>query len=114
MVGDSRKRGRGGGNRGIQGPPMKRPSSSNRLSMGGESRPRGGASSSSAVVADESFSLVRDNPLNCAMAIKLTPDLVDEIKRVEAQGSNARIKFNLHPNSTDGNVSSFFISQFYY
>ncbi|KAK9282375.1 hypothetical protein L1049_005292 [Liquidambar formosana] len=38
------------------------------------------------------------------MIIRLTPDLVDEIRRVEAQGGTARIKFGSYPNNPSGNV----------
>lgn len=47
------------------------------------------------------------------MIIRLAPDLVDEIKRVEAQGGSARIKFDANAKNTSGNVSINF-SSFYY
>ncbi|KAK6148779.1 hypothetical protein DH2020_016304 [Rehmannia glutinosa] len=84
--------------------------------MGGGPRGRGGAPSaaiaspsSSSLQVEESFSLVRENPLNFGMAIKLAPDLVEEIKRVEikrveAQGGTARIKFDVNANNPNGNV----------
>lgn len=50
------------------------------------------------------------------MIIRLTPDLVDEIKRVEAQGGSARIKFDANAKNTSGNVSLKFLtfSGFFY
>jgi hypothetical protein len=39
------------------------------------------------------------------MIIRLSPDLVDEIKRVEAQGGAAKIKFDAFPNNSTENVS---------
>jgi hypothetical protein len=39
------------------------------------------------------------------MIIRLAPDLVDEIRRIEAQGGTARIKFGSMANNPDGNVS---------
>ncbi|KAL3840828.1 hypothetical protein ACJIZ3_025419 [Penstemon smallii] len=119
MFGGSGKLGRGGGGsagkRSIHAPPTSRPSPSSapagRLSM--SSGPRGRVSASYAAISgpstsslqvEESFSLVRENPLNFAMAIKLVPDLVEEIKRVEAQGGTARIKFDANPNNNNGNV----------
>ncbi|KAG6395745.1 hypothetical protein SASPL_141869 [Salvia splendens] len=104
MYGASGKMGRGGGSggkRNIHAPPTGRPTPASRLSMGGGPRGRGGPPASSLQV-EESFSLVRENPLNFGMAIKLTADLVEEIKRVEAQGGAARIKFGAN---ASGNVS---------
>ncbi|KAK1375960.1 dentin sialophosphoprotein [Heracleum sosnowskyi] len=54
--------------------------------------------------ADETYSLVTGNPLDFAMIIRLTPDLVDEIKRAESQGGSARIKFDAIANNSSGNV----------
>ncbi|XP_026457888.1 dentin sialophosphoprotein-like isoform X1 [Papaver somniferum] len=108
--------GRGGGKRNrspFPPPPSNRPivpistTTSNRLSTGG------GASSSvrnrheSAKVPsspDESYSLVSDDPLSYAMIIRLAPDLVEGIRRVEAQGETARIKFDSNANNSFGNV----------
>lgn len=44
------------------------------------------------------------------MIIRLTPDLVDEIKRVEAQGGSARIKFDANAKNTSGNVRIKFLN----
>ena len=38
------------------------------------------------------------------MIIRLAPDLVEEIKRVEAQGGTARMKFDPNPNNPNGNI----------
>ncbi|XP_057793097.1 LOW QUALITY PROTEIN: uncharacterized protein LOC131009701 [Salvia miltiorrhiza] len=110
MYGASGKMGRGGGGgsggkRNIHAPPIGRPTPASRLSMGGAPRGRGGppasSPSTSSLQVEESFSLVRENPLNFGMAIKLTADLVEEIKRLEAQGAAARIKFGAN---ASGNV----------
>ncbi|KAG6425867.1 hypothetical protein SASPL_110073 [Salvia splendens] len=107
MYGASGKMGRrgGGGKRNIHAPPTGRPTPSGRLSMGGGLRGRGGppasSPSTSSLQVEESFSLVREKPLNFGMAIKLTTDLVEEIKRVEAQGGAACIKFGAN---ASGNV----------
>ncbi|KAL8466097.1 hypothetical protein ACS0TY_035273 [Phlomoides rotata] len=109
MYGASGKMGRGGtaGRRNIHAPPINRAAPGGRLSMGGGPRGRGAAVSSPATSSrqvEESFNLVRENPLNFGMAIKLAPDLVEEIKRVEAQGGTARIKFDANANNPNGNV----------
>lgn len=129
MYGGSGKLGRGGGGgsggrgggvgkRNIQStfqpPPLNRSTaaSGGRLSLGGggAAAPRNRNSSSatgptSSNGAEETFSLVTGNPLNFAMIIRLAPDLVEEIKRVEAEGSTARIKFDTNANNSSGNVS---------
>ncbi|XP_052182485.1 uncharacterized protein LOC127795077 [Diospyros lotus] len=129
MYGGSGKLGRGGGGgRGgaaagkrnnphsafhHQPPPLHRPSAApaGRLSVGGAAaapRNRGAMTSRPGTSApsgvEETFSLVTGNPLNFAMIIRLAPDLVDEIKRVEAQGGTARIKFDSNANNPSGNV----------
>ncbi|CAI9114279.1 OLC1v1014960C1 [Oldenlandia corymbosa var. corymbosa] len=136
MYGGSGKLGRGGGaGRGAGGgnkrnihstfhtPPLHRPSSAGaaasapisggRLSMGGggaAQRNRVGSGSAttaaSSAATEESFRLVTEDPLNFAMIIRLAPDLVEEIKRVESQGSRARIKFDANANNSSGNVIS--------
>ncbi|KAL7100068.1 hypothetical protein ACP275_09G125500 [Erythranthe tilingii] len=116
MYGGS-KMGRGGGGggsagkRNIHAPPINRSAPAGRLSVGGGPRGRGGASSAaisppsaSSLQLEESFSLVRENPLSFGMAIKLTPDLLEEIKRVEAQGGTARMKFDVNANNPNENV----------
>ncbi|KAJ0788279.1 putative occludin domain-containing protein [Helianthus annuus] len=117
MYGGSGKlnRGRGGGpaNRNIhstfQPSSVQRPSgtvSGSRQSTGGSHRNRSSTPAASATVstADEAFSLVRNNPLNFGMIIKLSPNLVEEIKRLEARGDAARIKFDSVANNPAGNV----------
>lgn len=117
-------RGGGGGSRGgssgakrnsFPPPPPQRPhsnSSASRLSLSS----RKPSSSSSAITtpapaqSEESFRLIGGDPLSFAAIIRLAPDLVDEIKRVESQGGAARIKFDSNPNNPPGNVS---ISLFY-
>lgn len=118
MYGGSGKLGRGRGG----GPPVKRnihtafqPSSvqrpsatpaGGRLSTGGGHRSRSNTPAAPATVstADETFSLVRNSPLNFGMIIRLSPVLVEEIKRLEAQGGAARIKFDSSANNPAGNV----------
>lgn len=116
---------RGGGGRGGGGSakrnihstfhptPINRPSTApgGRLPVGGPRNrtitPAAATATSAPSAADETFSLVTGNPLNFAMIIRLTPDLVDEIKRAESQGGSARIKFDANANNTSGNVSPF-------
>lgn len=126
MYGGSSKlaRGRGGGgpgrNRNSFPPPTNRhPSPIGRMSTGGDgssAAPRqrnttgakaaAAAASSSRTVVEEKFSLVpRESPPAFGMIIRLTPDLVDEIKRLEADGGAAKIKFDAFPNNSTGNVS---------
>ncbi|KAE8656997.1 Dentin sialophosphoprotein-related, putative isoform 3 [Hibiscus syriacus] len=120
MYRGSSKLGRGGGGgRGGRGPrnrssfppaPPHRPSSatqSGRLSLGSapRNRPGIGGGSGPAPSVEESFSLVSgNNPLAFAMIIRLAPDLVEEIRRLEAQGKTARIKFDSIPTHPTGNV----------
>ncbi|KAI3727306.1 hypothetical protein L1987_67119 [Smallanthus sonchifolius] len=114
MYGGSGKLGRGRG-----GGPVKRnihstfqPSSvqrpSGRQSAGGGGRNRSNTTTAAATAtvstAEETFSLVRNNPLNFGMIIRLSPVLVEEIKRLEAQGGAARIKFDSSANNPNGNV----------
>ncbi|KAF5752093.1 Dentin sialophosphoprotein-related putative isoform 1 [Tripterygium wilfordii] len=121
MYGGSSKVGRGGGRGGGGGmggakrtsfppPPAQRPLSAGRLSLGGSSsnlhsrNPSAGGPTTSAPAVEETFSLVPGNkPPAFAMIIRLVPDLVDEIRRVEAQGGAARIKFD-GVNNPSGNV----------
>ncbi|CAH9066633.1 unnamed protein product [Cuscuta epithymum] len=57
-------------------------------------------------VADETFNLVNGNSLHFATIIRLSPDLVDEIKRAEAHGATTQIKFGSKANNSAGNVIS--------
>lgn len=84
---------------------------------GGSSAPRNNRkttttppSPAASAPVEESFSLETGNPLDFAMIIRLTPDLVDEIKRVETQGGSARIKFDANAKNTSGNVSLKFLT----
>ncbi|KAA8540306.1 hypothetical protein F0562_024131 [Nyssa sinensis] len=122
MYGSSGKLGRGGGGRGgvagkrnihstFRPPPLHRSYATpgDRLPIGGTAGPRNlnttaGPTTSASCVADETFSLVTGNPLDFAMIIRLAPDLIEEIKRVEAQGGTARIKFDSNANNSSGNV----------
>ncbi|XP_068664070.1 uncharacterized protein [Aristolochia californica] len=113
MFGSSGKLGRGGGGRGAKRlmppPPSHRPAGgASRLSIGAAqtSRQRNGGQPPAAAppVPEESFSLVSADSLAFGLIIRLTPDLVEEIKRVEAQGGVPRIKFAANPNNSSGNV----------
>lgn len=122
MYGGSGKLGRGGGGggRGVKRmhsssfppPPPSRASGpvGSRLSLGGSGGPRNrptnsGSAASAPPAVEETFSLVAgNNPRAFAMFIRLVPDLVDEIKRLEAQGGTARIKLDSSGNNTSGNV----------
>ncbi|CAI0392024.1 unnamed protein product [Linum tenue] len=91
---------------------LHRPPTASRLSLGGNPRNNrsGGSSNSKNATSgpggvEESFSLVPGNsPPAFAMIIKLAPDLVDEIRTLEAQGDSARIKFDSMANNPNGNV----------
>lgn len=117
MFGNSGKIGRGGGrgskriHNSFPPPPSNRSAAavgSGRLSMGGaaprnrNANPEHATSATPAV--EETFKLITGNPLNFAMIIRLAPDLIEEIKRVEAQGGTARIKFGSNANNPSGNV----------
>ncbi|KAJ9179300.1 hypothetical protein P3X46_011108 [Hevea brasiliensis] len=120
--GSSKLGGRGGGRGGgavgtkrlssFPPPPPHRPSTAtnHRLSIGGNSNHRnrsGPSASMSATTAavEETFSLIPgNNPPAFSMIIRLAPDLVDEIRRAEAQGGTARIKFDSMGSNTNGNV----------
>ncbi|KAF8776118.1 hypothetical protein HU200_003803 [Digitaria exilis] len=94
--------GRGGGRGGGSGA-SKRPPAPHGRGRGGSSSiggmgapPRGRAAAAAAQPAgrDESFRLESSGPPAFAAIIRLTPDLVDEIRRAEEAGGGARIKFN--------------------
>ena len=112
----------GGAGRGASGkrppssfplPPAHRPSG--RLSLGGggagsganpRNRTSAAAKSEAPQSVEENFSLVTgNNPLAFAMIIRLAPDLIEEIKRVESQGGTPRIKFDANAKNSSGNVS---------
>ena len=107
------KQGRGGGKRSL--PPPAPPGQRARHSLGfpGPSQARRTLGMSprdekGGGVAEESFKMVSADALDFAAIIRLTPDLVEEIKRLEAQGCEARIKFDANSNDLSGNVSSIF------
>ncbi|KAK6911957.1 Occludin homology domain [Dillenia turbinata] len=121
MFGGAGKLGRGGARGGVTNhsrtsfppPPPLRPSSGGgRLSTPGgpNSRNRNPSSSFSSSSArpstiDETFSLVPgNNPPEFGMIIRLAPTLIDEIKKIEAQGGTARIKFDSNAVNLSGNV----------
>ncbi|GJY40832.1 hypothetical protein Tco_0428102 [Tanacetum coccineum] len=64
----------------------------------------GFGSSSSGVTVDETFNLVRNSELNFGMIFKLSPELVDELKRIESEGGSAKIKFGSNNKNTKENV----------
>ncbi|GMH03739.1 hypothetical protein Nepgr_005578 [Nepenthes gracilis] len=108
--GGGRRRGGGGERNAFPGPYSHHPSAAGRFPYGG-SAPGGRnllastpVSSTAQVATEESFSLVPGTFLSFAAIIRLAPDLVDEIQRVEAQGGAARIKFDSHQNNPSGNV----------
>ncbi|KAL5579398.1 hypothetical protein UlMin_011840 [Ulmus minor] len=122
MFGGSSKFGRGGAGAG-RGSGSKRlhpsfpaphrppaPAGAGRLSLRGSgsapnprNRASGSTPSEAVPAVEESFSLVAgNNPLEFGMIIRLAPDLVDEIRRVEAQGGTPKIKFGA--NNPNGNV----------
>ncbi|KAI4324774.1 hypothetical protein MLD38_030230 [Melastoma candidum] len=102
--------GGGGGNqkRFRGGPPP--PPSSSRVQGGPRDGNPGGRASGGGGVGggggvDETFSLVSGrDAVAFASIIRLTPDLVEEIRRLEGQGGKARIKFDANANNTSGNV----------
>ncbi|XP_054783898.1 uncharacterized protein LOC129290862 [Prosopis cineraria] len=116
MYGGSSKVGRGGGPKRLQSTfPLlshrgSAPPGGGRPSIGGSSGgPRGRnptrGTPGNPPAVEETFSLVSgNNPLAFAMIIRLAPDLVEEIKRVEAQGGRARMKFDPNPNNPSGNI----------
>ncbi|KAK4267347.1 hypothetical protein QN277_024135 [Acacia crassicarpa] len=116
MYGGPSKVGRGGGPKRLHSsfppPPLRgpAPSGGRRLSIGGSSGgPRGRnpnrGTPANPPAVEETFNLVSgNNPLAFAMIIKLAPDLVEEIKRLEAQGGRARMKFDSNPNNSSGNL----------
>lgn len=128
MYGGSSKLGRNGGGGAARGIGAKRPNSSHplppphrqsgqagagRLSIGGRvsgsasnPRSRGSIQSAAPAAVEENFSLVPgNNPPAFAMIIRLAPDLVNDIKRLEAQAGTARIKFDVTASNSSGNVS---------
>ncbi|KAL5062787.1 hypothetical protein RYX36_024524 [Vicia faba] len=80
-------------------PSHRPPSSAN------SNRSLGGSVQKTPPTAEETSSLVSgSNPLPFSMIVKLTPELVEEVKRVEAQGGIARMKYDPNPNNSNGNI----------
>lgn len=118
MYGKSKKLGRGGGARGGKAvtkrnslpppPPLHRPASipgSRRSLTSSKLSPETPFPATSSSKPDESFSLVSGDSLSYAAIIRLAPNLVDEIKRIESQGGAARIKFDSNSTNSSANVS---------
>ncbi|WVZ55745.1 hypothetical protein U9M48_006369 [Paspalum notatum var. saurae] len=106
--------GRGGG-RGGGGAPKRPPAPHGRgrgasSSIGGMPAPPRGRAAAAAAAAmqpagrDEAFRLESSGPPAFAAIIRLTPDLVDEIRRAEEAGGGARIKFNPNMYNSSENV----------
>ncbi|KAG8073763.1 hypothetical protein GUJ93_ZPchr0006g45174 [Zizania palustris] len=75
--------------------------------MSAPPRGRGAAAAAAAEQAtgrEEAFSLESSGPPAFAAIIKLTPDLVDEIRRAEESGRGARIKFNPNMYNSSDNI----------
>ncbi|RAL43893.1 hypothetical protein DM860_014394 [Cuscuta australis] len=123
--GGSRKRGRGGGG-GRAGGAGKRQNKSNfqqpairrssaapggRLSFGnGVAGPRNRSAAAASTppapsdATEDTFSLVSGDRFHFATIIRLTPDLVEEIKRAEAHGATTQIKFGSNASDSAWNV----------
>ncbi|CAJ1951009.1 unnamed protein product [Sphenostylis stenocarpa] len=106
--GASTKLGRGAPHRRSFPPPAPQRSSApgGRLSLGASARNAGKEEAAAAAPAvEETFSLVSgSNSLAFSMIIRLAPDLVEEIRRVESQGGTARMKFGPNPHNPIGNI----------
>ncbi|RDY01881.1 hypothetical protein CR513_14739, partial [Mucuna pruriens] len=73
-----------------------------RLSLGASAR--NAVKETTPAAVEETFRLVSgSNSLAFSMIIRLAPDLVEEIRRVEAQGGTARMKFDPNPHNPNGN-----------
>ncbi|XP_074276034.1 uncharacterized protein LOC141599813 isoform X2 [Silene latifolia] len=116
MYNSSHKFGRGGG--GARGggsgggsskrksyppPPQRHSTPSNRLSVSRTPYSSAPPPRPEQQSADESFRLVSGEPLSLATIFRLHPDLVADIRRLEAQGDTAKIKFDSNPKS-DANI----------
>ncbi|KAH9614879.1 hypothetical protein KSS87_021685 [Heliosperma pusillum] len=102
--------GRGGGSGGgsskrksFPPPPQRHSTPSNRVSLSRTSYSSAPPPRPEQQSADESFHLVSGEPLSLATIFRLHPELVDDIRRLEAQGGAAKIKFDSNPKS-DANV----------
>lgn len=106
------KPGRGGGGRrpALVAPPPPRPGGSlGRASISASSRGRGRGGPSTLAAAppvqEETFNLQSGGAPDFASIIRLIPDLADEIRRCEAQGGTAKIKFGPNCLNSSENVS---------
>jgi len=99
--------GRGGSGAAKRPPPPHGRGRGGASSIGGMSgAPRGRAAAATQPAGrDEAFSLESSGPPAFAAIIRLTPDLVDEIRRAEEAGGGARIKFNPNMYNSSENVS---------
>lgn len=102
--------GRGGSGAAKRPPPPHGRGRGSASSIGGMAGPpRGRAAAATAATQpagrDEAFRLESSGPPAFAAIIRLTPDLVDEIRRAEEAGGGARIKFNPNMYNSSENVS---------
>lgn len=119
MFGNPGKLGRGGGGGGGRGgskrmghtlpPPHRSTGAAPRQPIGAASASRNrngglGSGPGAPPATEETFSLQSEEQLAFGMIVRVTPYLVEEMQRIEAQGGTARIKFGSHPNNSTGNV----------
>ena len=108
MLGPGR-RGRGGSGAAKRPPPPHGRGRGGASSIGGMAGPPRGRAAAAAATQpagrDEAFRLESSGPPAFAAIIRLTPDLVDEIRRAEEAGGGARIKFNPNMRNSSENVS---------
>ena len=101
--------GRGGSGAAKRPPPPHGRGRGGASSIGGMSGPPRGRAAAAAATQpagrDEAFRLESSGPPAFAAIIRLTPDLVDEIRRAEEAGGGARIKFNPNMYNSSENVS---------
>ncbi|XP_019439797.1 PREDICTED: uncharacterized protein LOC109345323 isoform X1 [Lupinus angustifolius] len=65
---------------------------------------QGDTTATAPMLSEESFSLVSGGDPKFSMIIKLAPGIVEEIKRLEAQGGRTRMKFASNPYDRDENI----------
>ncbi|KAK4772274.1 hypothetical protein SAY86_014049 [Trapa natans] len=87
-----------------------------RLSLSGSPRIRNPDSGSPQLShVEENFSLVPGkNPFAFGMMIRLTPGLVEEIRRAEARGETAKIKFHANPKNASDNLINVGSKEFHF
>uniref|UniRef100_A0ACD5XH98 Uncharacterized protein n=1 Tax=Avena sativa TaxID=4498 RepID=A0ACD5XH98_AVESA len=96
--------GRGGGGGGTKRPPAPHGRGRGGSASGPPHRGRAAAAASPAAQPEgreEAFSLESSGPPAFAALIRLTPDLIDEIRRAEEAGGAARIMFNSNINPAE-------------